>query len=76
MNRRAILKGAALAPVALLPAQAMASVPDLVEAVMRTVVPYRGGYVAVQAEALQALCEQTGVKWGEHWAPRGRQETT
>ena len=52
-----------------------ATVPDmavLFEAVMSAVVSHRGGFVAVEAEALQALCEASSVEWAEHWAIRHR----
>ena len=66
----------ASAPVAALPVAATATVaPDMavfIEAVMSAVVPHRGGFVAVEAEALQALCEASGVEWAEHWAYRHR----
>jgi hypothetical protein len=42
----------------------------LIERVMSSVVPSRGGFVFVQADSLQALCEASGVKWGSHWATR------
>ena len=73
MDRRTFL---ATAPVAALPVAATAATaPDmsvLVEAVMSAVVPHRGGFVAFEAEALQALCEASGVEWAEHWAYRHR----
>ena len=72
MDRRTFL---ATAPVAALPVAASATSPDiavLVEAVMSAVVPHRGGFVAVEAEALQALCEASGIEWAEHWAYRHR----
>ena len=62
MDRRTFL---ATAPVAALPVAATAATsPDiavLVEAVMSAIV-HRGSFVAVEAEALQALCEASGAR--------------
>ena len=70
MNRRTFLSAA---PIALVPVAAQAAPsPDiaaLVEAAMSAVIPV-GTYVAVRADDMQALCEATGVIWGNHWAVR------
>lgn len=71
-TRRAILAGIATAPALALPAAAGSTkaTEDLIEAVMKTVVPYRAGYVAVNAERLKALCDVSGIEWAEHRACR------
>ena len=73
MDRRAFLSAA---PVALVPIAAHAapspSIAALVEAAMCAVIPVGSTYVAVRASDMQALCEATGVIWGEHWATRLR----
>lgn len=73
MTRRAVL---ASTPLVIVGAPTVSRVapdlPSLVENVMSSIVPYRSGFVAVKAEHLRALCEATGVEWGEHGAMRGK----
>lgn len=72
INRRTMLAALPASTFAAsMPEAAQAhSLPDLVNEVMRCVVPARAGYVYVKADSLAKLCEATGVQWGQHWYER------
>ena len=75
MERRSFITGAAALPVLAGAGQAQdaTTLPDLMEEVMRCVVPVSGcSFVSVPTKALRELCEAHGVVWTDaYWLRRG-----